>query len=74
MLGKSTKLIVAKIISVGKKAVSKADKIAAFSFSVIILAIIYVRMMLAIDNKNGNIIVANSFTPKILKARAVINK
>ena len=74
MLGKSTKLIVAKIISVGKKAVSKADKIAAFSFFVIILAIIYVRMMLAIDNKNGNIIVANSFTPKILKARAVINK
>ena len=72
MFGKSTKLIVAKTISVGKKAISSAERRETFTFPVIILASLYVKIKFATDNKNGITIVANSLIPKILYEKAVI--
>jgi len=72
IFGKSTKFIVAKIISVGKNAISSKAIKAIRSFPVNSFAILYVRARFAIEMKKGKIIVAVSFMPNILNDIAVI--
>jgi hypothetical protein len=55
--------MVAKIISVGKNAMSINDNSAVFSSSVIIIVSLYIKTRFAIEMIKGNIIVAVSFTP-----------
>lgn len=69
--GESEKLIVAKAMSVGKKASSNAAIIAVFSCLVISLTKKYASNILAIEKIMGKTIVANSLVPKIEKEKAV---
>jgi hypothetical protein len=55
--------MVAKIISVGKNAMSINDNSAVFSSSVIIIVSLNIKTRFAIEMIKGNIIVAVSFTP-----------
>ena len=65
-LGKSTKLMVAKIISVGKNAMNINDIRAVFSSSVISFVSLYIKKRFAIEMIKGNRIVAVSFIPNNL--------
>ena len=63
---KSGKPIDANITSVGKNANNSVDKFETLSLLVIILAKLYASNMFSIENKKGNITVANSFVPNIV--------
>ena len=70
----STKFIVANTTSVGKNAIRNAVVNAIESLPVNRVAILYVSRIVPIEKIKGKTIVANSFTPKIEKEKAVNNK
>jgi hypothetical protein len=70
----STKFIVANTTSVGKNAIRIAAVNEIKSSLVNRAAILYVSKIVPIEKIKGKTIVANSFTPKIEKEKAVINK
>lgn len=70
----STKFIVANITSVGKNAIRIAAVYEIDSSPVNRAANLYVSRIVPIEKIKGKTIVANSFTPKIKKEKAVNNK
>ena len=70
----STKFIVANTTSVGKNAIRIAAVNEIESLLVNRFAILNVSRIVPIEKIKGKTMVANSFTPKIEKEKAVINK